>query len=60
MVRWLALMPMALALGLAGNFGFFAEHFISTEKLTFPPPINGNLPRESPVWGLHHDMLDCC
>ncbi len=37
MVRWLALMPMALALGLAGNFGFFAEHFISTEKLTFPP-----------------------
>lgn len=37
MVRWPALMSMALALGLAGNLGFFAARFISTEQLIFPP-----------------------
>jgi len=37
MARWLALMSMALASGLAGNLGFFAERCIPTEQLIFPP-----------------------
>lgn len=36
MLRWLDLMSMTLAPGLAGNFGFFAECFISNEQPLSP------------------------